>query len=221
MNTKELRNTFSEYFQKHGHEKIASSSLVPINDPTLLFNNAGMNQFKDYFTGKAQAKNPRAVTIQKCVRAGGKHNDLENVGFTARHHTFFEMLGNFSFGDYFKKEAIEMAWSFLTEELKIPKEKLYVTAHHTDQEAEKLWTEHIGVPKEHFFYRGDKDNFWEMGEIGPCGPCTEIHYYTGDDLSQQKAEFVNLDSKYREIWNLVFIQFNRDSNGDLNDLPEK
>ena len=226
MNTKDLRNAFSKYFQKQGHEKVPSSSLVPINDPTLLFNNAGMNQFKDYFTGKAQAKNPRAVSIQKCVRAGGKHNDLENVGFTARHHTFFEMLGNFSFGDYFKKEAIEMAWSFLTEELKIPKEKLYVTAHHTDQEAEKLWTEHIGVPKERFFYRGDKDNFWEMGEIGPCGPCSEIFYDHGEEHKDPnvviKENLLDDEDRYVEIWNLVFMQYEKyKENGEVKrrDLP--
>ena len=168
MKAHDIRQKFSQYFIKNQHKKIASSSLIPVNDPTLLFANAGMNQFKDYFTGMAQAKDKRAVTIQKCVRAGGKHNDLENVGFTARHHTFFEMLGNFSFGDYFKKEAIHMAWEFLTTELGIDKNKLLITVHESDDEARDIWHQQEGVPLNKIFKMGDKDNFWEMGEYGPC-----------------------------------------------------
>lgn len=160
MKVQEIREKFSSYFESKGHEKVPSSPLVPLNDDTLLFANAGMNQFKDYFTGKANPPYKRAVTIQKVVRAGGKHNDLENVGLTARHHTFFEMLGNFSFGDYFKKEAIEMAWEFLTKELKIPADKLYVTVHTSDDEASDIWEKHIGLPKDRIFRKGDKDNFW-------------------------------------------------------------
>jgi alanyl-tRNA synthetase len=213
MEVKKIRKLFADHFIKKNHVKINSSELVPNNDPTLLFVNSGMVQFKDYFTGKAQAKNKRAVSVQKCVRAGGKHNDLENVGFTARHHTFFEMLGNFSFGDYFKEDAIKMAWEFLTEVLKIPKEKLYVTVHHSDQEAANIWHEKMGVPKNHIFYRGDKDNFWEMGEVGPCGPCSEIFYDHGPEHSdpnvKTKESILDDESRYVEIWNLVFMQFER------------
>ncbi|MBC77405.1 MAG: alanine--tRNA ligase [Halobacteriovoraceae bacterium] len=212
MQAKELRKKFTSYFSEKGHSKIPSSSLVPLNDPTLLFNNAGMNQFKDYFTGKAKAQNPRATSIQKCVRAGGKHNDLENVGFTARHHTFFEMLGNFSFGDYFKKEAISFAWEFLTKELKIDKDKLYVTVHHTDQEAADIWHEQEGVPRDRIFFRGDKDNFWEMGDLGPCGPSSEIFYDHGQehsDGSDTSECILDDESRYVEIWNLVFMQYEK------------
>tara|TARA_B100001971_G_C18266616_1_gene593486 strand:- start:5644 stop:8253 length:2610 start_codon:yes stop_codon:yes gene_type:complete len=212
MQAKELRKKFTSYFNEKGHSKVPSSSLVPLNDPTLLFNNAGMNQFKDYFTGKAKAQNPRATSIQKCVRAGGKHNDLENVGFTARHHTFFEMLGNFSFGDYFKKEAISFAWEFLTKELKIDKDKLYVTVHHTDQEAADIWHTQEGIPRERIFFRGDKDNFWEMGDLGPCGPCSEIFYDHGpqnSDGSDTSECILDDESRYVEIWNLVFMQFEK------------
>ena len=170
MNSHEIRERFTSFFEKQGHLKELSSSLIPHNDDTLLFANAGMNQFKEYFTGKAQPKNKRATTIQKCVRAGGKHNDLENVGFTARHHTFFEMLGNFSFGDYFKKEAIQFAWDLLTKEYKIPAERLFVTVHLSDDQAYNIWNKDIGVPADHIYRKGDKDNFWEMGEFGPCGP---------------------------------------------------
>ncbi len=225
MKISEIRKKFAEYFEKHGHDKKASSSLIPENDPTLLFANAGMNQFKDYFTGKANAKNPRAVSIQKCVRAGGKHNDLENVGLTARHHTFFEMLGNFSFGDYFKEEAIRFAWDFLTKELKIPTSKLYVTVHHTDDEALKIWNEKIGVPKEKIFKKGDKDNFWEMGEFGPCGPCSEIFYDHGEEYKdpnvdpQTATDILDDEMRYVEIWNLVFMQFEKTPEGKFN-LPK-
>ena len=224
MKTNEIRQKFVEYFEKNGHKKIASSSLVPENDPTLLFANAGMNQFKDAFTGKANPKNKRVVTIQKCVRAGGKHNDLENVGFTARHHTFFEMMGNFSFGDYFKKEAIKMAWEFLTVELGLPKEKLYVTAHHSDQEAADIWHEQEGVPRDRIFFRDDKDNFWEMGEVGPCGPCSEIFYDHGEEHKDPNADtsecILDDEDRYIEIWNLVFMQFEKyKEDGEIKKRP--
>ncbi|MCM2349547.1 MAG: alanine--tRNA ligase [Bacteriovoracaceae bacterium] len=217
MRAQEIRNAFSNYFIKNGHDKHKSSSLVPHNDPTLLFANAGMNQFKDYFTGKANPANRRAVTIQKCVRAGGKHNDLENVGFTARHHTFFEMLGNFSFGDYFKKEAIRFAWDLLTVELKIPKDKLLVTVHDSDDEALEIWHREIGVPKERIFKLGDKSNFWEMGDVGPCGPCSEIFYDHGAERSTGVPEGhqeIDDEGRYVEIWNLVFMQFEKYKDGN-------
>ena len=213
MKVQDIRKKFIEYFENKSHQYIESSSLVPNNDPTLLFTNAGMVPFKDNFTGAANPKNPRAVSIQKCVRAGGKHNDLENVGFTSRHHTFFEMLGNFSFGDYFKKEAILMGWDFLTNELKLPKEKLYVTVHTTDQEAAELWEKHAKVSKDRIFYRGDKDNFWEMGDTGPCGPCSEIFYDHGVDHTDSSADIseciLDDEDRYVEIWNLVFMQFEK------------
>jgi alanyl-tRNA synthetase len=210
-----VREKFTQFFAEKSHEKLDSSSLIPHNDPTLMFANAGMNQFKDNFTGKANPKNKRATTIQKCVRAGGKHNDLENVGLTARHHTFFEMLGNFSFGDYFKNEAIKMAWEFLTVELKIPKDKLYVTVHDSDEEARKIWHEQEGVPLDRIFFMGDKDNFWEMGELGPCGPCSEIFYDHGEqysDGSDTSKCILADESRYVEIWNLVFMQYNKVKN---------
>lgn len=221
----QIREKFSNYFIKKQHEKVASSSLIPHNDKTLLFCNAGMNQFKDYFTGKSVATNKRAVSIQKCVRAGGKHNDLENVGHTARHHTFFEMLGNFSFGDYFKEDAIRFAWEFLTVELKIPAEKLYVTVHYSDDEARRLWTKVAGLPDEKIFNKGDKDNFWEMGEFGPCGPCSEIFFDHGEEFTDK--DLVRVDPKdlledekrYVEIWNLVFMQFEKTPEGKLT-LPK-
>jgi alanyl-tRNA synthetase len=212
MRTQDIRNAFSNYFIKQGHEKHKSSSLVPHNDPTILFANAGMNQFKDYFTGKATPPNRRAVTIQKCVRAGGKHNDLENVGFTARHHTYFEMLGNFSFGDYFKKDAIKFAWELLTVELKIPKEKLLVTVHDSDDEALNIWHKDMGVPLEKIFKLGDKSNFWEMGDVGPCGPCTEIFYDHGPERSlgvPAGCQEIDDEGRYVEIWNLVFMQYEK------------
>lgn len=216
MKAHEIRQRFADFFIKNGHEKIASSSLVPHNDPTLLFANAGMNQFKDYFTGKSKPINKRAVTIQKVVRAGGKHNDLENVGFTARHHTFFEMLGNFSFGDYFKKDAIRLAWEFLTTELKMPKEKLYITVHESDQEAFDIWNKEIGINANRIFYMGDKDNFWEMGEVGPCGPCSEIFYDHGEKYSDGNDTskcLLHDEGRYVEIWNLVFMQFEKYKEG--------
>ncbi len=221
----QIREKFAHYFMKNHHEKVASSSLIPHNDKTLLFCNAGMNQFKDYFTGKSQAANKRAVSIQKCVRAGGKHNDLENVGHTARHHTFFEMLGNFSFGDYFKEDAIKFAWEFLTVELKIPKEKLYVTVHYSDDEARKLWTKVAGLTDDRIFNKGDKDNFWEMGEFGPCGPCSEIFFdhgeeYTDKDLVRvDPKDLLEDEKRYVEIWNLVFMQFEKTPEGKFS-LPK-
>lgn len=221
----DIRKKFADYFARKNHEKISSSSLIPHNDKTLLFNNAGMNQFKDYFTGKAIPQNKRAVTIQKCVRAGGKHNDLENVGHTARHHTFFEMLGNFSFGDYFKEDAIKFAWEFLTEELKIPKEKLYVTVHYSDKEAREIWKNIAGLTDAKIFDKGDKDNFWEMGEFGPCGPCSEIFFdhgeeYTDKNLVRQNPDDLLEDElRYVEIWNLVFMQFEKTPEGKFS-LPK-
>jgi alanyl-tRNA synthetase len=216
MRAQDIRNAFSNYFIRNGHQKHKSSSLVPHNDPTLLFANAGMNQFKDYFTGKANPENRRAVTIQKCVRAGGKHNDLENVGFTARHHTFFEMLGNFSFGDYFKKDAIRFAWELLTVELKIPKEKLLVTVHDSDDEALEIWHRDMGVPREKIFKLGDKSNFWEMGDVGPCGPCSEIFFDHGPERSTgvpAGCQEIDDEGRYVEIWNLVFMQFEKYKEG--------
>lgn len=214
MQVQEIRKKFIEFFQRKGHQYLPSSSLIPQNDPTLLFANAGMNQFKDYFTGKATSPYKRVVTIQKCVRAGGKHNDLENVGFTSRHHTFFEMLGNFSFGDYFKKEAIAYAWEFLTIDLRIPTEKLYVTVHESDDEAKKIWMEMIGLPESRIFTR-DKDNFWEMGEFGPCGPCSEIFFDHGEAHASPKpgVDFLDDEQRFIEIWNLVFMQFEKTPQG--------
>ena len=225
MKTSEIRKRFADFFISYKHEKISSSSLVPEDDPTLLFANAGMNQFKDIFTGKSNPKNRRATTIQKVVRAGGKHNDLENVGFTARHHTFFEMLGNFSFGDYFKSEAIDFAWKFLTQELKIPKEKLYITVHDSDDEARDIWHKEQGVPLERIFKKGDKDNFWEMGEYGPCGPCSEIFYDHGEAHSDKSLnpskinDILDDELRYVEIWNLVFMQYEKSPEG-TNPLPK-
>ncbi len=217
MRAQEIRNAFSNYFIRNGHLKHKSSSLVPYNDPTILFTVAGMAQFKDYFTGKANTADKRAVTIQKVVRAGGKHNDLENVGFTARHHTYFEMLGNFSFGDYFKEDAIKFAWELLTVDLKIPKEKLLVTVHDSDDEALNIWHHKMGVPKEKIFKLGDKSNFWEMGDVGPCGPCTEIFYDHGPLLSTgvpAGQQEIDDEGRYVEIWNLVFMQFEKYRDGN-------
>jgi len=221
MKTAEIRQAFLDYFERNGHQKVISSSLVPVNDPTLLFTNAGMNQFKDVFLGREHKSYKRATSAQRCVRAGGKHNDLENVGYTARHHTFFEMLGNFSFGDYFKREAISFAWGFLTKELKLPEERLWVTVYEKDQEAEAIWLKEVGVSAERFSRLGDKDNFWSMGDTGPCGPCTEIFYDHGADIAGDPPGGVNDDGdRYIEIWNLVFMQFNRTSSGEMQPLPK-
>ena len=220
MKTEEIREAFLAYFEEQNHTRVPSSSLVPGNDPTLLFTNAGMNQFKDTFLGTDPRPYNRAASSQRCVRAGGKHNDLENVGYTARHHTFFEMLGNFSFGDYFKREAIQFAWEFLTDRLGLPEEKLWVTVHVTDDEAEQIWVEDIGFPKERIS-RLDEDNFWQMGDTGPCGPCSEIFYDHGPDVpgGPPGSEDDDLD-RYVEIWNLVFMQYNRDHTGELHPLPK-
>ncbi len=216
MKSNEIREIFLKYFEKHGHTRVASSSLIPENDATLLFANAGMNQFKNSFLGLEKRPYVRATTSQKCVRAGGKHNDLENVGFTARHHTFFEMLGNFSFGDYFKKDAIHFAWDLLTRELQIPAEKLSVTVFETDDEAADIWHKQEGVPRERIYRFGEKDNFWRMGDTGPCGPCSEIFYDHGEkaDVPGVKSIMGGDGDRYVEIWNLVFMQYNEDATGE-------
>jgi alanyl-tRNA synthetase len=219
--TAELRRTFFEYFQQHQHHLVSSSSLVPHDDPTLLFTNAGMNQFKDVFLGAEQRNYTRAVSSQRCVRAGGKHNDLENVGYTARHHTFFEMLGNFSFGDYFKEEAIKFAWQFLTGELGLDKDKLLVTVYHEDDEAFDIWEKTIGIPAERIIRIATADNFWSMGDTGPCGPCSEIFYDHGAEIWGGPPGSPEEDGdRFIEIWNLVFMQFNRQKNGDMLSLPK-
>ncbi|NAW85465.1 alanine--tRNA ligase [Photobacterium halotolerans] len=229
MSTDEIRRAFLTFFESKGHQIVDSSSLVPANDPTLLFTNAGMNQFKDTFLGLEKRNYSRATTAQRCVRAGGKHNDLENVGFTARHHTFFEMLGNFSFGDYFKEEAIQYGWEFLTGVLKLPKERLLVTVYQTDDEAFDIWHKVIGLPKDRIIRIGDKtggkayesDNFWQMGDTGPCGPCTEIFYDHGDHIWGGPPGSPEEDGdRFIEIWNIVFMQFNRQSDGQMDALPK-
>src|SRR5271170_6120657 len=221
MTSAEIRGSFLEFFRKNGHAVLPSSSLVPGNDPTLLFTNAGMVQFKDVFLGKEKRPYSRAATAQRCVRAGGKHNDLENVGYTARHHTFFEMLGNFSFGDYFKREAIHFAWNFITGTLGIPKDRLWVTVFTEDDEAERIWTEEIGIGPTRCTRMGEKSNFWSMGETGPCGPCTEIFYDHGAEIPGGPPGAADEDGdRYVEIWNLVFMQFDRSSDGVLVPLPK-
>ena len=226
--TAEIRQKFLDYFKSKGHEVVASSSLVPGNDPTLLFTNAGMVQFKDVFLGQDKRSYTTATSSQRCVRAGGKHNDLENVGYTARHHTFFEMLGNFSFGDYFKHDAINYAWEFLTEVVGLPKEKLWVTVYEEDTEAADIWLKEVGVDPDRFSRIGDKpgkkyesDNFWAMGDTGPCGPCTEIFYDHGEEIWGGPPGTPEEDGdRYIEIWNLVFMQYNRDKDGNMNLLPK-
>jgi alanyl-tRNA synthetase len=221
MKSADIRRAFLDYFRKQNHTEVASSSLVPGNDPTLLFTNAGMVQFKDVFLGVDKRPYVRAASSQRCVRAGGKHNDLENVGYTARHHTFFEMLGNFSFGDYFKREAIRFAWEFLTVEMKIPKEKLWVTVFQDDDEAAAIWLEDVGVPADRLTRMGEKSNFWAMGDTGPCGPCTEIFYDHGADVEGGPPGSHNEDGdRYIEIWNLVFMQYNRSADGAMTPLPK-
>jgi alanyl-tRNA synthetase len=222
MTGNELRSRFLQFFAERGHTIVPSSSLIPHNDPTLLFTNAGMNQFKDCFLGQEKRPYVRAASSQKCVRAGGKHNDLENVGRTARHHTFFEMLGNFSFGDYFKKEAIAYAWEFLTRELQLDKSRLYVTVFTDDDEAADIWHRQEGVPRERIYRFGEKDNFWSMGDTGPCGPCTEIFWDNGPEVGCGRADCaVGCDcDRYMEIWNNVFMQFNRSADGTLTPLPK-
>jgi alanyl-tRNA synthetase len=225
MKAAEIRQRFLQFFEERGHAVRPSSSLVPSDDPTLLFTNAGMVQFKSVFLGDEVTDFRRAVTSQKCVRAGGKHNDLEEVGKTARHHTFFEMLGNFSFGDYFKRDAVQFAWSFLVDELGIDADRLWVTVHYSDDEAEALWRDEVGVPASRIFRLGDKDNFWQMADTGPCGPCSELHY----DLRSEAERATEIDAetferladegRVVELWNLVFMQYDRDEQGELNPLP--
>lgn len=219
----DIRKMFVEYFEKNGHTHVKSSSLVPYNDPTLLFTNAGMNQFKNVFLGLETRDYNRATTVQKCVRAGGKHNDLETVGKTARHHTFFEMLGNFSFGQYFKEDAIKYCWDFLTNELKLPKEKLYITIYEDDDEAYEIWHKLTGFDESRIYRLGKKDNFWQMGDVGPCGPCSEVHYDRGEDHACDCPDGCKLGvcdcDRWLEIWNLVFMQYNRDEDGVLTPLP--
>ena len=221
MKTSDIRKAFLDFFNSKNHEVVASSSLVPSNDETLLFTNAGMVQFKDVFLGTETKNFKRAATSQRCIRAGGKHNDLENVGYTLRHHTFFEMLGNFSFGDYFKEDAIKFAWEFLTEELKLDKEKLWITVYKDDDEAEEIWKNIIGIDPGRIARLGDDDNFWSMGDTGPCGPCSEIFYDHGEhiDGTPPGAEGDEGD-RFIEIWNLVFMQFNRDESGKMEPLPK-
>ena len=221
MKSSEIRKEFLDFFASKGHETVASSSLVPGNDPSLLFTNAGMVQFKDVFLGNESRSYHRATSSQRCVRAGGKHNDLENVGYTARHHTFFEMLGNFSFGDYFKRDAIAYAWEFLTEVMQIPADKLWVTVFEEDDDAEKIWLNDIGINPERCLRIGAKDNFWSMGDTGPCGPCTEIFYDHGAHIPGGPPGSPDEDGdRYVEIWNLVFMQYNRSADGSLKDLPK-
>ncbi len=217
----ELRRAFLDYFRDRGHEVVASSSLVPENDPTLLFTNSGMVQFKDVFLGADQRSYTRAVTSQRCVRAGGKHNDLENVGYTARHHTFFEMLGNFSFGDYFKREAIAFAWEFLTREMGLAGERMWITVFEDDDEAADIWRRDIGVESSRIVRCGEKDNFWSMGDIGPCGPCSEVFYDHGPEVAGGPPGSPDENGdRFIEIWNLVFMQFNRDADGNMSRLPK-
>ncbi len=221
MTSAEIRQKFLDYFASRGHEIVPSSSLVPANDPTLLFTNAGMVQFKDAFLGDEVRSSARAVSSQRCVRAGGKHNDLENVGYTARHHTFFEMLGNFSFGDYFKRGAINYAWEFLTNELGLPAEKLWVTVFEDDDEAANIWLDEMQIDPERFSRLGEKDNFWAMGDTGPCGPCSEIFYDHGEDVPGGPPGSADEDGdRYIEIWNLVFMQYERKADGSMTPLPQ-
>jgi alanyl-tRNA synthetase len=225
MRSDEIRSRFLDYFARQGHDVRPSSSLVPADDPTLLFTNAGMVPFKKVFLGQEEVPYRRAATSQKCVRAGGKHNDLEQVGVTARHHTFFEMLGNFSFGDYFKRDAIRFAWELLTGEFGIPRERLWATVHYSDDEAAALWEEIAGLPPERIFRLGDRDNFWQMADTGPCGPCSEIHYDVrpgdarGTEVTRDEFEALGEAGQFLEIWNLVFMQFDRDADGELHPLP--
>ena len=223
MNALEIRKKYLDFFEKHNHTVVASSSLIPAQDPTLLFTNAGMNQFKDCFLGKEKRAYVRAASMQKCVRAGGKHNDLDQVGYTERHLTFFEMMGNFSFGDYFKQDAINFAWNFLTKEVGLPADKLYPSVFNTDEETFQIWHKEIGIPENRITRLGEKDNFWQMGDTGPCGPCTEIYIDQGAGEGCQKPTCApGCDcSRFTEIWNLVFMQFDRQQDGTLLPLAAK
>jgi len=228
MNVSEIREKFLRYFESKGHTIVASSPLVPANDPTLLFTNSGMVQFKDVFLGREQRPYKRATSSQRSVRAGGKHNDLENVGYTARHHTFFEMLGNFSFGDYFKRDAIHYAWELLTKVYQLPAERLWVTVYQDDDEAFEIWANEVGVPVDRIIRIGDNkgaryasDNFWQMADTGPCGPCSEIFYDHGPEVWGGPPGSPEQDGdRYIEVWNLVFMQFERDESGTLTPLPK-
>ncbi|MGB5586379.1 MAG: alanine--tRNA ligase, partial [Gammaproteobacteria bacterium] len=220
MKSAQIRQRFLDFFARHEHQIVPSSPLVPGNDPTLLFTNAGMVQFKDVFLGLDKRAYNRACSSQRCVRAGGKHNDLENVGYTARHHTFFEMLGNFSFGDYFKRDAIRFAWQFMTEEMGLPAERLWVTVFEEDDEAAEIWLKEIGVPPAQLARLGADSNFWAMGDTGPCGPCTEIFYDHGADVDGGPPGTPEEDGdRYVEVWNLVFMQYDRAADGTLSPLP--
>src|SRR5579862_6630104 len=221
MKVADIRRRFIDYFVSKRHAHVPSSPLVPANDPTLLFTNSGMVQFKDVFTGRERRPYSRATTAQRCVRAGGKHNDLENVGYTARHHTFFEMLGNFSFGDYFKRDAIRYAWELLTVEYRLPPERLWVTVYIDDDEAYDIWTRDIGVPPERVTRMGEKSNFWSMGDTGPCGPCSEIFYDHGPEVAGGPPGSPDEDGdRFVEIWNLVFMQYDRAADGTMTPLPK-
>ncbi|MFQ6008463.1 MAG: alanine--tRNA ligase, partial [Candidatus Zixiibacteriota bacterium] len=222
MKTADIRQSFLDYFKKNGHRIVPSSPVIPFGDPTLLFTNAGMNQFKDVFTGQRKVEYTRAASVQKCIRAGGKHNDLDNVGFTARHHTFFEMLGNFSFGDYFKEQAIYYAWEWVKKELKLPLDRLYATVYETDDEAYRHWEKIAPELKESRLLRfGKKDNYWAMGDTGPCGPCSEIHFDRGEKFGTGPNDVINGDTdRFVEIWNLVFMQYDRQPDGTLTELPK-
>lgn len=221
MNSNDIRQSFINYFKDKKHSVVRSSSVAPLDDPTLLFTNAGMNQFKPIFLNESEPKNNRVVNSQKCIRVSGKHNDLEEVGVDTFHHTFFEMLGNWSFGDYYKAEAIKWAWELLTKVWKLDKNRLWATVYEDDNEAFELWKSETDITHDRILRYGKKENFWEMGETGPCGPCSEIHYYIGKDISKQSAKGVNVTDEYWELWNLVFIQFNRDESGKLSDLSKK
>ena len=220
MKTNEIRELFLNFFESREHEKVSGSSLIPSNDPTLLFTNAGMVQFKDVFLGNEQRQSQRAVSVQRCLRAGGKHNDLDNVGYTDRHHTFFEMLGNFSFGDYFKEEAIHFAWEFITEELNIDPDRLWVSVFKDDDEAAAIWLDQIKVNPDRLVRMGEASNFWSMGQTGPCGPCTEIFYDHGPHIEGGPPGSESEEGdRFVEIWNLVFMQFERAEDGQLTDYP--
>jgi alanyl-tRNA synthetase len=223
MNSNDIRRAFLDFFAQRGHRVVRSASLVPVGDPTLLFTNAGMNQFKDVFLGLDRRDYQRATSSQKCLRVSGKHNDLENVGHTRRHHTFFEMLGNFSFGDYFKQDAILFAWELMTEVYKLPAERLIPTVYEEDDDAFAIWEKEIGIPTDRIYRLGEEDNYWAMGDTGPCGPCSEIQYDAGPQSTEQghkDCPFPCDCGRYVELWNLVFMQYNRDATGNLAALPK-
>ena len=221
FSSQKIRQDFIDFFLEKEHKIVRSSPVFPLDDPTLLFINAGMNQFKNIFLGTEKIKFKRIVNSQKCIRVSGKHNDLEEVGLDQYHHTFFEMLGNWSFGDFSKNEIIIWSWELLTEKWKLDKKRLWVTVYKDDDESFDLWVKNTDIDSKRVLRFGDKNNFWEMGDTGPCGPCSEIHYYMGENIEDQDSKGVNSKDEYREIWNLVFIQYNRNKNGKLEDLPQK